>query len=431
MSFFDGLPDEILVMIFSYLSTDDLALSIRNVCLRWRRVSEYKELWYDSSYSPEEDDSLADISLVLENVPALRYFYYFGTCNVIEKLSEKCKELVILHIPHIALNANHLQLVMESLKYLIALCILISPTEEGVKMTRIIGQCETLAYLSLTSSDTDTTMPGLLTPIADGCPNLNTLECEATNCPTDEICYFLQRKKQQFVMYEHCGAVTANFFAAINACTNLYRLSLTAIKICSLPEEIPHMSNLQNLKCLHISDCSFPEVKIIPLTIFADILPRLLYFRITNSIGNITSVTNKILLRCPLLINLDLQGNELRFRGLRNIGFCKHLKYLDISRCITVGKKGMKYIAKCCPELLYLDVSNIPISDPMFQQILRCRNLQNLFMINCDLSGINLLSISARIGGLHFLHIGPHFQLPDDVRSELKKKMPQLLIREY
>jgi hypothetical protein len=44
MACFDQFPGDILLKIFSYLSIDDLTLSIRNVCTRWRTVSEDYEM---------------------------------------------------------------------------------------------------------------------------------------------------------------------------------------------------------------------------------------------------------------------------------------------------------------------------------------------------------------------------------------------------
>jgi Leucine-rich repeat (LRR) protein len=269
-----------------------------------------------------------------------------------------------------------------------------------------------------------------LTPIADGCPNLDILECEAFNCPTDEICYLLERKKRQLMTYDHYGPVTDNLFAAINECTNLKRLSFTSVEIYGLFNEAPSVMKLQNLKALWISDCRFPAVKIIPLTLFHTTLHHLSYIGIPHTNGNINAVTNKILLRCPLLTHLDLDGNELHCRGLRNIGSCKMLKYLDVSDCPKLGKKAMKYVAEGCPELQHLDISYNPIWVSMFRQILRCRNLKELLMRNCDLRPINLGSISTHIDGLLYLYIGPHFQLPHDVRYQLEQQMPQLVITE-
>jgi hypothetical protein len=56
----------------------------------------------------------------------------------------------------------------------------LSPTEEGLKITRIIGQSESLACLRLYSSNADTTTPGLLESIADGFPNLDISLCHMT-----------------------------------------------------------------------------------------------------------------------------------------------------------------------------------------------------------------------------------------------------------
>jgi hypothetical protein len=106
------------------------------------------------------------------------------------------------------------------------------------------------------------------------------------------------------------------------------------------------------------------------------------------------------------------------------------LKFLDVSSCITLGKKAMKYVAEGCPELQHLDVSYNPISESMFRQILRCRNLEVLLMKHCDLRPVDLCSIPTHNDGLVYLYIGPDFQLPDDVRNQLKQQMPQLVIKQ-
>jgi hypothetical protein len=139
MASLDKLPDEILLKIFSYLSTDDLVLSARNVCTRWRAVSEDDEMWFSLTYCPNTNDSREQIIFMLENMPALRQFRYIGTSNVIEKLCECCRRVGVLHIACTTLNVTHLQLVMERLTELRDLGILMSPTKEGLQINRIIG----------------------------------------------------------------------------------------------------------------------------------------------------------------------------------------------------------------------------------------------------------------------------------------------------
>jgi hypothetical protein len=394
-------------------------------------VSEDDEIWINLAYCPGANTPQEEIICMLEKMPALRTFEYPGTHNVIEKLSECCRSISTLQIPNTKLDETLLILIMERFPELIELGILISPTEEGLQLTRIIGQSETLVCLTLYSSDSDTATPGLLKPIADGCPNLIILECGAFNCPIDELCYLLQRKKHQLLTYEHYGPVNANFFADINECTNINQISFIGVESYGILNEVPPITNLQTLKALEISGCEFPMVKTIPLILFLYTLPQLSFIGISNTNGNIDAITNKILLKCPLLTHLDLEGNdELHCKGLRNIRSCKMLKYLDISLCVRVGKKAIKYVAQGCPQLQHLDVSSNPITHSMFQQILRCRTLKSLFMWDCDLSGINLRSISTHIDGLLYLYIGHECQIPDEVINELQLDMPLLHIKQ-
>jgi Leucine-rich repeat (LRR) protein len=431
MAWIDDLPNEILLKIFSYLSIDDLSLSIRNVCTRWRMVSEDDEIWINLIYCPGANTPQEEIICMLENTPALRTFEYSGPYNVIEKLSECCRRLRGLQIPNIKLDATLLNLTMERLSDLCDLSIQISPTEEGLQLTRIIGQSETLICLNLFSSDSETATPGLLKPIADGCPKLIMLECGAFNCPMDEICYLLQCKKGQLFTYEHYGPVTTNFFTDISECTKLQRLSFIGVEIYGLLKEIPPITKLQNLKALEISGSRFPMVELVILTLFLNTLSHLSYIGICNTHGNIDAITNKIILKCPLLTHLDLEGNdELHCTGISNLSSCKMLKCLDVSGCIRLGTEAMKYVAEGCPQLEYLDVSRNPITDGMFGQILRCRTLKSLLMWDCDLSGINLRSISTHIDGLLYLYIGHECQIPDEVINELQQDMPILYIKQ-
>jgi Leucine-rich repeat (LRR) protein len=383
----------------------------------------------DWGYSPDANTPEEDILIGFQNLPALRIFKYYGTCNVVEKLSEYCRKLTILHIPHIKLSAGILKLTMERLNVLRELIITISPTQDGLELTRIIGLSKTLENLHLRTSGENTVMEGLLKPIADGCPNLNTLQCENFNCPNSDVHYLMQRKKHQLVIYGHRGLVSARLIEAMNECPNLRRLAFIGVNFDGPFQEIPPIRNLQNLSVLELTRCRFPMLKIIPLTLFLDTLPHLTYIGISYTKANIDDITNKIILKCPSLTHLDLEGNEeLRCRGFRNIRCCKMLKYLDVSQSKEIGTKSIKYVAEGCPELQHLDVSGIAISDGMYRQILRCRNLKTLFMRDCDLRRINLKLISTNISGLLHLYIGPHFRLQNEVKNEMKQQMRNLTI---
>jgi hypothetical protein len=217
---------------------------------------------------------------------------------------------------------------------------------------------------------------------------------------------------------------------AIKQCTNLNKIAFMETYFEGSLHDIPANTQLRNLKGLHMLKCKFPELKTLPLTTFHDTLPQLSYFGMAYAHGNVEELINKIILKCSVLVSLNLEGNyELRCRALRNIGSCKMLKYLDISNCVQLFKRAMKYVAEGCQGLELLDVSGIPISEGMFRQIVRCRNLKTLLMMDCDLSHIDLNLIPRNISGLSCLYIGPHFQLREDVISDMQRQMPCLTIR--
>jgi hypothetical protein len=429
MARFDDLPDKILLKIFSYLSIKDIGMSVRNVCTRWRTVSEDEAIWKDLKYFPGTSTPEEDIIIAFEKFPALRFFKYYGTCNVVEKLSEYCRKIRVLQIPHIKLSAVILKLTMDRLTELRELVITISITKDGLEVTRIIGLSKTLERLHLLSFGGNAMVKELLKPIADGCPNLITLKCANFNCPNSELIYLMQRKRCQLVAYCHDGVVSGSFIQALNECPILKRVVFLGVKFDGPLQEIAPITNLQKLSVLELVGCTFPMLKIIPLTLFLDSLPQLTYFGISYTKANIDDIASKITLKCPLLTHLDLDSNEkLTGRGFRNIRSCKILKYLDVSKSKEIGTKAIKYVAEGCPQLQHLDVSGIPMSDSMFRQILRCRNLRSLFMRDCDLRQINLKLISTNISGLLHLYIGPHFRLQDEVKSEMKQQMRNLTI---
>jgi hypothetical protein len=431
MAALDKLPDEILLQIFSYLSIEQLSLGVRNVCTRWRELSEDDHIWKHMTYSPKQDAPEDEILFMLGNMAKLRKFHYCGFHNVIEKLSQCCRKISVLIIPNIILSPTHLKLTMKRLTELTALHILINPIRKGPQLTNIIGESKTLLHLVLRSSCRKSSAGGLLKPIADGCPSLKTLKCEAFYCPNSEVCYLMKCKKEQLQAYSHSGLISADLIKAMIECTNLKSVAFFDDDIDDKVHKLPpiNLTQLQNLTALQLSNCGIHTLNKISLTLFINVLPRLTYIGLPYADGNIDTIANEIILKCPLLTHLDLEGNdELECRALRNIGSCKMLKFLDVSRCIELGLEAMTYIAEGCPGLELLDVSGIPISEGMFQQIVRCSNLKTLLMMNCYLAAIDLNLIPTNMSGISYLYIGPCFELQDDVINVLRAAMPHLLI---
>jgi Leucine-rich repeat (LRR) protein len=432
MAQFNDLPDKILVRIFTYLTAEDIILCVRYVCTRWRALSENDEIWKHSCYCPGADTTEQGLLCVVTNTKALRVFQYFGTCNVVQPLSRYCRKLQVLTVPNLLLSAADIKVVMELLPELASLNISLTTTKDGLEITSMIGQSQTLLRLSLFPSDNGSAVPGLMGPIADGCPNLRTLICGTFGLPLSEVCYLLRCKKLQLFQLEHSGHVTADFFRALNECINLNNISFRKVEFEGPFTKMPPITNLKRLTTMAMTGCRMPMLKAIPLTLFLDTLPQMTYIGIPYGSGNIDELINRIIVTCPQLTHLDLEGNmDLRCRGLRNISCSKHLKYLDVSACMYLDKKAFKYVAEGCPELHTLDISGTSVSDSIFRQILRCKSLKNLLMAECDLTSIDLNLIPRNIPGLRSLHIGPEREPSDIARvlAQLKRQMPHLDVK--
>jgi hypothetical protein len=98
MARFDDLPDKILVKIFSYLK-GGVIYTTRNVCTRWRKVSEHCKVWTFWMICPCEEMTENGIIKILKHMSALRQFVFFGKCNVLKGLSEYCPKIDILCVP--------------------------------------------------------------------------------------------------------------------------------------------------------------------------------------------------------------------------------------------------------------------------------------------------------------------------------------------
>lgn len=230
-------------------------------------------------------------------------------------------------------------------------------------------------------------------------------------------------------MYGHYGLVSAELLKAMNECTNPTRAGFRGVNFDGPFQDMPPITQLKDLTMLELSRCRFPLLKIVPLTIFLSTLCRLTYVGITYAATNIGDLTNKIMLKCPSLTHLDLEGNDdLRCRGFRNVRSCKMLKVLDISYTKELGSKALRYVVEGCPNLQHLDVSGVAVEGSMFRQILRCRNLKTLFMKDCNLDCIRPKLMSANIPSLQRLYTGPDFQLRSEVLTELRQRMPNFVI---
>jgi hypothetical protein len=101
-----------------------------------------------------------------------------------------------------------------------------------------------------------------------------------------------------------------------------------------------------------------------------------------------------------------------------------------IMKCPALEAKAIKYVANGCPNLQYLNVSGIPMTERVFRLLLRCRKLKTLFISMFHLTGIELELIAKNISGLQKFSIAIEFdfKLPHKLICELQRRIPHLSI---
>jgi hypothetical protein len=402
MASISKLPDEMLVMIFSYLDIDDLSLSVRNVCEHWRSVSEDDTLWKNLCYCPSRTTPKQELIRRLKSMPALRYFSYNGTQNVLGTISEHCTKLKHLHTSFMRINARHLEAAISSLHSLETLSIRISKLPI---LPQTIAKAENLVTLNLTTCGGLQTTNHLLKPIAHGCPKLRNLSCAFLDCPTEEFCYLLKCKKDALQEYEHYGLLSAAVFMAINECTKLQKLRLKQISIEGPFDETIFFTKLKCLTLVEFAGCPVALLQSIPRSLSLSPFPYLEHIDMSMAFDKIDEITDSVLLACPLLKDLVLSENsEFYGYGLKNISNCKMLNRLDMASCMNLNWSALKYVAEGSPQLRYLNLSCNRITRAMFHQILRCRNLEALFLWRCDLRHLDLQLIKTHLTKLIYLY---------------------------
>jgi hypothetical protein len=129
---FDKLPDEVLVIIFSYLKIDYFCASVRDVSIRWRIVSESDLIWRNLCINPRRRISKEEIDMMLKDMAKLRAIEYHENCDIIGTLSQYCTSIRVLHTSRVIINATELNAAMERLPKLSELRILIGLDGEGL-----------------------------------------------------------------------------------------------------------------------------------------------------------------------------------------------------------------------------------------------------------------------------------------------------------
>ncbi|XP_045205172.2 F-box/LRR-repeat protein fbxl-1-like [Mercenaria mercenaria] len=93
-SVFHDLPDELIVKIFSYLTTKELCQNVAPICRKWRQISLDHSLWKSLDFSTRPHLSSLNFLWVMRRAPLLKRLFISGRVNVtraeVAILTESC-----------------------------------------------------------------------------------------------------------------------------------------------------------------------------------------------------------------------------------------------------------------------------------------------------------------------------------------------------
>ncbi|XP_048579961.1 F-box/LRR-repeat protein 15-like isoform X2 [Nematostella vectensis] len=328
----NNLPEDLLLNIFSYLTTPELCLA-SGVCCKWQYLCWDPVLWTSIKILNHQN---SDINRVLRNTLTKLGSNTQGYCLTVRSIKLNGSELVsdkgLGCISRFCIDLEHLEL--------IGCCCV---TSKGIQ--EVLMNCSSLRHLNVA-----------------GCSCLNSI------CPPS-FNGFSITENGQFLKLRHLDLSDCVAFDDMGLRTvglscglleNLYLRRCTQVTDVG----IRHIANnCRQLKELSTSDCY--KVRDFSLKEIAKNIPTLKYLSVA---------------KCPVSDT-----------GIKYIGrYCVHLKYLNVRGCEAVTDAGIAFVVQNCLKLRSLDIGKCAITDSALNTIgIHCPQLKKLSMKGCDRVSVN------------------------------------------
>ncbi|XP_015908981.1 F-box/LRR-repeat protein 7 [Parasteatoda tepidariorum] len=351
---FEKLSDNLILKIFSYLSSNELCVSAR-VCRRWYFLVWEPQLWTSVILSGDKiqvDRGLKTLfRLLCRDSPTL--------CLTVERIHlNGCSKLTDRGLATIALKCPELKVL--ELKGCSAL------TTRGV--TDILSRCHSLEKLDLTGCSAVTTIqsrssldPSALTTCSFRLRYLDLTDCHRLDDPG------LERIVRNYSQLTHlylrrCEHITDEGLKTVaNYCVLLRELSvsdcvlLTDFGLYELAKLGPNMRYLSVAKCDRISDAGVKQI--------ARHCYKLRYLNVRGCEAVSDDALEVIARSCSKLRALDIGKCDVTDRGLKVISHhCPNLRKLSLKSCEMITDEGVKIIAYFCRGLQQLNIQDCPIT---------------------------------------------------------------------
>nr|XP_023017084.1 F-box/LRR-repeat protein 7-like [Leptinotarsa decemlineata]XP_023017085.1 F-box/LRR-repeat protein 7-like [Leptinotarsa decemlineata] len=321
---FDRLPDEVVVKVFSFLTSVDLSVTAQ-VCRRFDVLAWTPSLWRVITL---DDDSISGDKAIRGVLRQLCGQGRTGACPSVErvhvtngaKLSDKSLLLLARRCPEL----THLQLQGCNELSNNALC-------------EVASRCNNLQHLDVT-----------------GCVKISCISVNSGPEPP-------KRLQLQYLDLTDCvGVQDSGLMEIVRNCPQLAYLYLRrCVQITDAGlKNVP--SFCSGLRELSVSDCS--NLTDFGLYELAKLGATLRYLSVA---------------KCDQVSDAGLKVVAKK---------CYKLRYLNVRGCEAVSDDAITVLARCCTRLRALDIGKCDVSDAGLRALAEsCPNLKKLSLRNCDL----------------------------------------------
>ncbi|XP_067011372.2 F-box/LRR-repeat protein 2 [Anabrus simplex] len=403
-----ALPEEVLIIIFSYCSYSELVDCLQFVCTRWQQVSRSKLLWKNLVYAPGADVRERDIIVKLRRSPRLQAVDFSMqvevSADMVRTLGQSCHELRVLHF------AGSQDVSVKSLRSLqmncpdieeLSIADLIFMNIRKVKVLADFTRMKTLIVKGINKRYDTVEL------IANEFPHLEHLELRNVLFTKKDLEHLMERKQDHLSVLTLCCSTRDHYCVLpyLSHCTHLK--SLTLERLCRHFELLPFEAfpNLPTVSFLMLTFGGFLNISYCKAFFksFSQIKELHLFLCQVYESDDIISLFAR---ECPLLqkITFNKCYGLLNDQRVMELLFLKQLKSLTIISDHNITDKAMEYL------------QNLP-------------NLRYLSFYHCDHITEKSLKILSDFPKLEFLEFSHCKRMSKKSVMYLKRKLPHLLLR--
>ncbi|XP_072164540.1 putative RNA-binding protein EEED8.10 isoform X2 [Diadema setosum] len=365
------LPDDVLAMIFGYLSVKE-KIQIESVCRRWRRVvldtwPSQRSLHFNNVF---KGFTFSDGNIVALNDNILKSILKKGCCNLhhldlsasprfitsrsLNCIGNICRELRHLDLSGTKINNTNLKMLTNGCRK-IEKIVLKRCHELGEKgIWWLFHNCENLSHVDL---EENRRINGKCFHILNR--HCKTVVLEGCSAITDKGLDCLTNKCGQSlkeINISGCVMVTDGGLRNLTErCPNLDVLSITGVHSRLTAAGLAFLGSLHDLHTLHLSN--HRAVSDAVLATVATRCQRLRELKIDGCpFDAVTDTGMQSLAKCAQLESLNISYlGKVSDEGVKVLAMAGRLQKL-VARCVPLTDKSLGYLAAHCPKMKEVDV---------------------------------------------------------------------------